>query len=43
MEVLRVEKHSGNRYDAASTKIYADIHFADSLLLGATLSTRVIT
>ena len=39
---LNVQVHSGNNYPAASTKIYADIHLSDHLLLGAGLSNRVI-
>jgi len=43
LEVLRVERHSGNNYNYSTTKLYADIQFSDHLLLGATLATRVIT
>ena len=40
---LNVQVHSGNNYPYATTKLYADIHFSDHLLLGAGLANRVIT
>jgi hypothetical protein len=43
LEVLKIERHSGITHNAAKTRLYADIHFSDSLLLGATTATRVIT
>lgn len=42
MEPLKVARHSGNNYPYATTKVYADVMLTDHLLLGATLSTRVI-
>ena len=43
MEPLKVERHSGRVMDAASTHIYSDIQLSDHLLLGATVSNRIIT
>ena len=42
MEPLKVERHSGRVMDAATCKLSADIQFSDHLLLGATVSTRII-
>jgi len=34
LEPLKVERHSGRNFDAASCKLYADIHFPEHILLG---------
>jgi len=42
MQVLRVEACSGKNYDAATCKLYSDVHLSDHLLLGASVSNRII-
>jgi len=39
---LKVERHSGNTFAAATTKLYADIQLMDHLLLGGTVSNAPI-
>lgn len=43
MEVLRVERHSGKNYDSATCKLFSDVQFSDHLLLGASVSDRIIS
>jgi len=43
LEPLRVERHSGRVFDAATAHLYADIQLSDHLLLGAGVSDRIIT